>query len=61
MGGGGKIINDLRIIFKERCVYSKIHFLEMRFKGEVQARINIISKERVKISPRIGAKMMKIG
>ena len=30
-------------------------------KGEVQSRINIISKERVKISPQIGAKMMKIG
>ena len=29
--------------------------------GEVQSRINIISKERVKISPQIGAKMMKIG
>ena len=30
-------------------------------KGEVQSRINIISKERVKISPQIGAKIMKIG
>ena len=34
---------------------------EMTLKGEVQSRINIISKERVKISPQIGAKMMKIG
>ena len=31
------------------------------FKGEVQSRITIISKERVKISLQIGAKMMKIG
>ena len=30
-------------------------------KGEVQSRITIISKERVKISLQIGAKMMKIG
>ena len=29
-------------------------------KGEVQSRINIISKQRVKISLQIGAKMMKI-
>ena len=31
------------------------------FKGEVQSRITIISKERVKISLQIGAKIMKIG
>ena len=31
------------------------------FKGEVQSRITIISKKRVKISLQIGAKMMKIG
>ena len=31
------------------------------FKGEVQSRITIISKERVKISLQIGANMMKIG
>ena len=31
------------------------------FKGEVQSRIIIISKERVKISLQIGAKIMKIG
>ena len=30
-------------------------------KGEVQSRITIISKERVKISLQIGANMMKIG
>ena len=30
-------------------------------KGEVQSRITIISKERVKISLQIGAKIMKIG
>ena len=30
-------------------------------KGEVQSRITIISKERVKISLQIGAKMRKIG
>ena len=30
------------------------------FKGEVQSRITIISKERVKISLQIGAKIMKI-
>ena len=30
-------------------------------KGEVQSRIIIISKERVKISLQIGAKIMKIG
>ena len=31
------------------------------FKGEVQSRITIISKESIKISLQIGAKMMKIG
>ena len=31
------------------------------FKGEVQSRITIYSKERIKISLQIGAKMMKIG
>ena len=31
------------------------------FKGEVQSRITINSKERIKISLQIGAKMMKIG
>ena len=30
-------------------------------KGEVQSRITIISKERVKIPLQIGANMMKIG
>ena len=30
-------------------------------KGEVQSRITIISKERVKISLQIGSKIMKIG
>ena len=30
-------------------------------KGEVQSRVIIILKERVKISLQIGAKMMKIG
>ena len=30
-------------------------------KGEVQSRITIILKERVKISLQIGANMMKIG
>ena len=38
----------------------KLHFKSI-FKGEVQSRITIISKERVKISLQIGAKMMKIG
>ena len=33
----------------------------MIIKGEVQSRITIISKERVKISLQIGAKIMKIG
>ena len=32
-----------------------------KFKGEVQSRITIISKESIKISLQIGAKMMKIG
>ena len=31
------------------------------FKGEVQSRITIISKERVKNSLQIGSKIMKIG
>ena len=31
------------------------------FKGEVQSRITIISKERVKISLQIGSKIIKIG
>ena len=35
--------------------------LQIAFKGEVQSRITIISKERVKISLQIGANMMKIG
>ena len=39
-----------------------LHFTKIRaFKGEVQSRITIISKERVKISLQIGAKIMKIG
>ena len=40
------------------CIH--VHVLQ-DFKGEVQSRITIISKERVKISLQIGAKMMKIG
>ena len=36
-------------------------WLEESIKGEVQSRITIILKERVKISLQIGAKMMKIG
>ena len=32
-----------------------------KFKGEVQSRITIILKERVKISLQIGGNMMKIG
>ena len=35
--------------------------LNNAFKGEVQSRITIISKERVNISLQIGAKIMKIG
>ena len=35
--------------------------LRMTLKGEVQSRITIISKESIKISLQIGAKMMKIG
>ena len=38
------------------CVQKVVHI-----KGEVQSRIIIISKERVKISLQIGAKIMKIG
>ena len=38
-----------------------IHFIWNIFKGEVQSRITIISKESIKISLQIGAKMMKIG
>ena len=34
---------------------------EILLKGEVQSRITIISKESIKISLQIGAKMMKIG
>ena len=34
---------------------------ETVFKGEVQSRITISSKKRIKISLQIGAKMMKIG
>ena len=37
------------------------HWLKQTIKGEVQSRITIISKERVKISLQIGAKIMKIG
>ena len=33
----------------------------VKIKGEVQSRIIIISKERVKISLQIGSKIMKIG
>ena len=32
-----------------------------KLKGEVQSRITINSKERIKISLQIGSKMMKIG
>ena len=42
-------------------IYFTLQVLLYTFKGEVQSRINIISKERVKISPQIGAKIMKIG
>ena len=37
---------------------SIVHWL---LKGEVQSKINILLKERVKISLQIGAKIMKIG
>ena len=38
------------------------HFIDSHlFKGEVQSRITINSKERIKISLQIGSKMMKIG
>ena len=35
--------------------------MRVSVKGEVQSRIIIISKERVKISLQIGSKIMKIG
>ena len=35
--------------------------LRLYIKGEVQSRITIISKERVKISLQIGSKIVKIG
>ena len=38
-----------------------VYYFLSTIKGEVQSRITIISKERVKISLQIGAKMMKIG
>ena len=41
---------------------SKENCLKMcEIKGEVQSRITIISKESIKISLQIGAKIMKIG
>ena len=39
----------------------ELHNTKCLLKGEVQSRITIISKERVKISLQIGANMMKIG
>ena len=45
---------------QESCtVISK--FTNEIIKGEVQSRITINSKERIKISLQIGSKMMKIG
>ena len=47
------LIHLLMIIFMQ--------FFPHVVKGEVQSRITIISKERVKISLQIGSKIMKIG
>ena len=41
--------------------YNKMRIKMNGVKGEVQSRIITISKERVKISLQIGAKIMKIG
>ena len=43
------------------CLLYQMFCYVSRLKGEVQSRITIISKERVKISLQIGAKIMKIG
>ena len=45
--------------FYEMIVTQEMEVLTL--KGEVQSRMTIISKERVKISLQIGAKIMKIG
>ena len=47
-------------IVKQFNEHNRLEF-EAHVKGEVQSRITIISKERVKISLQIGAKIMKIG
>ena len=49
------------IFVNEAVNYTFDPSVKITLKGEVQSRIIIISKERVKISLQIGANMMKIG
>ena len=49
------------LFLEESCALNFSGKCPVDFKGEVQSRITIISKERVKIPPQIGAKIMKIG
>ena len=68
IGDRGSFVKMLTFPSKEcsmhpniRLKYTVMLFTIALLKGEVQSRITIISKERVKISLQIGAKMMKIG
>ena len=49
------------LVYKKKKKKKKKKISLYLFKGEVQSRITIILKERVKISLQIGAKIMKIG
>ena len=54
-------VTDADVISTESVVTSADDASVKNIKGEVQSRITIISKESIKISLQIGAKMMKIG
>ena len=64
-----KILRKCRVVLSCRTQCDCVNFERQKdffkefqkFKGEVQSRITIILKERVKISLQIGANMMKIG
>ena len=57
-----KVLTDYLLHYQTVIIhFEELPILSIRFKGEVQSRITIISKESIKISLQIGAKMMKIG
>ena len=68
---GSKDVQSIRTTYTCRSICNSLpkygaiflisSFRLVLLKGEVQTKINIILKERVKISLQIGAKIMKIG